>query len=67
MTKDENKKLADLRNKMGSIYTYLQLKEKVKSKISRDLKKQLELLANKTEVHAIESMNKIKEILDSFN
>jgi hypothetical protein len=66
MTKDENKKLADLRNKMGSIYTYLQLKEKIKSN-SGDLKKQLELLADKTEVHAIETMNKIKEILDSFN
>ena len=66
MTKDENKKIADLRNKMGSIYTYLQLKEKIKSN-SGDLKKQLELLADKTEVHAIETMNKIKEILDSFN
>ena len=67
MTKDENKKIADLRNKMGSIYTYLQLKEKIKGKIPEDLKKQLELLADETEVHAIETMNKIKEILDSFN
>ena len=66
MTKDENKKIADLRNKMGSIYTYLQLKEKIKSN-SGDLKKQLELLADETEVHAIEAMNKVKKILDSFN
>jgi len=67
MTINENEKIAHLRNKMGSIYTYLQLKEKIKGKIPEDLKKQLELLADETEVHAIEAINKVKKILDSFN
>lgn len=66
MTKEDAKKLADLRNKMGPIYSYFQILKTIKKEELRSRKKKLKKLAIINEELAIETMNKIKEILDSF-
>lgn len=68
MTKDEAKKLADLRNKMGAIYTHFQLIEERKKgvvgvKIDKHLFREI---FEKNEKVALRSIKDIKKILDSF-
>lgn len=63
MTKEEGKKLADLRNKMGAIYTHFQLLEEKRKPGWND---NLERIFLDNERIAIESMNKVKKILDFF-
>ena len=68
MTKDEAKKLASLRNKMGSIYTHFQLiEEKKKGVVGVKIDKHLfNEICRKNEATAIKAMNEVKKILDSF-
>jgi len=69
MTIEEQEKLADLRNKFGSIYTHFQLieeMEKPDSISNNKLKEKLKSIFDKNEKVARESMKSVKIILDSF-
>lgn len=67
MNKKEAKIIADIRNKFGSIYTYFQLEEMIlkNEKSERTLKKLKEIQDQGKEI-CIESMKKIKSLLDSL-
>ena len=72
MTEDESKKLANLRNKFGAIYTHFQLLEEMEILEKKDpiaheaLKERLAEIFAKNEKVARESMKEVKIILDSF-
>lgn len=72
LTESCSKKLANLRNQFGAVYTHFQLlkdmeKTKVRDPIAYEaLKEPLQKIFDKNEKIAMESMDTIKEILDSF-
>ena len=72
MTKNEEEKLADLRNKFGAIYTHFNLIEELEKLEKKDpvaheaLKERLKEIFEKNELIARESMKDVKRILDSF-
>ena len=72
MTKSEAKKIADLRNKFGAIYTHFQVRESME-RLSMEnpekynsIKEKIEGILKENELVARESMKKVKKILDSF-
>lgn len=72
MTKKEQEKLADLRNKFGAIYTHFQLLKEMESLKEKDpvahecLTEPLQKIFKENEKVAIKSMDDVKKILDSF-
>lgn len=67
MTKKEKEILADIRNKIGPLYSYFQLKEEIGGgSYTPNQLKDLEVLLDKECPKAIENMKEIKKLLDLF-
>ena len=67
MTKKERKIIADIRNKYGPILTYFKLKEEIGGgSYTPEQLRGLESLMDRELPKAIESSNKVVELLKSF-
>jgi len=66
MNKAEEAKLADLRNKMGPVYNYVALMQSHANPVMEGVKSIIAANMVENEQIVIDSMLKVKKILDSF-